>query len=543
MKNQKISGINLIYLTTLFFLLSGMTAAGQNLPDSPQIIYVSGSSCFLNIGKENGVMVGDSIHFDKSATIVIVSISAKRSAAKNPEGDVPVSLLNQAIPVLYLQSISTRKLIIEAPSVTKTETPDSKWNTVSDKKKTEKSKPAVTGYAQFQTLFQTYTIAGKSFSYWQPGLGVGLEVPDFPSKYWGMRLRFRTLYDNQKYNRNYDPNKSFFNSLSNRVYESSIYYDEKETGTYFQAGRFSVRNLWTAGILDGANYEQKIATDWSSGILLGTSPDYRELGFNSQNPKYGGYVIHKTSEKQTESAGWIGEYVEGTLSREYLSHQISWYGDGWSWFQSGDIDINRNWKGKRDDAVVLSNLMVSGRYQVTSYFDSYGSVDIRRPIWTADIKSIADTLFDKRYQEGITIGGTFEYFDTYFTDASLGYRYHDGDNVGTIYLSLVNGNRNLYKSGWSLTSRTSLYLNEFYLGTTETIGTNGTLPFDFNGDASVTFQGWSLSSDSALNFDYLFQVGLSRLILSNLYGYFSYELATGKTLDYNRFFMTMSYRF
>jgi len=542
MNNLKISEIKPVFLLVLFFSLIGLNVFSQTVSETPQVIYVSGASCFLNIGKENGVMVGDSIHFSESISIVVVSISAKRTAARSTEGDVPVSLLNQAIPINYLQSISARKSIIE-PTTVKIETPDAKWNSVPEKKKQEKSKPTITGYAQFQTLYQTYKIGGKSYSYSQPGLGVGLEVPDFPSKYWGMRLRFRTLYDNQKYNRNYDPNKSFFSSFSTRIYESSVYYDQTETGTYFQGGRFSVRNLWTAGILDGANYEQKIVSDWSSGILLGTSPDYRELGFNSQNPKYGAYVIHKTSERKSESAGWIGEYVGGILSREYLSHQISWYSDGWSWFQSGDIDINRGWKGQRDNAIVLSNLMVSGRYQISKDLDSYGSVDIRRPIWTADIKSIADTLFDKRYQEGLTLGGTFEYFDTYFTDASFGYRYHDGDNVGTVYLSLVNGNRNIAKSGWSLTSRTSLYLNEFYLGTTETIGTNGNLPYDFNGDASFTLQGWSLSSSTGLNFDYLFQTGISRLLFSNLYGYISYEIATGKTLDYNRFFLTMSYRF
>lgn len=488
-------------------------------------------------------MVGDSILFSDSVSITVVSISAKRSAAKSSVGEIPVSLLNQAIPVRYLQSISTRKLQIDIPAVPNTELQNSKWTNISSKKQSEKAKRSVIGYIQFQTLFQSYTVGGKSFSYWQPGIGIGMESSDFPAEDWGMKLRFRSLYDNLEYTGNYDPEKSFLSSFSHRVYEASVFYDDRTSGIFAQAGRFTVRNLWTAGILDGGNYEQTLVKNWSVGIVLGSSPDYRELGLNAKNPKYGGYVIHKTTERQTESVGWIGEYVNHTLSREYLSHQISWFGDEWSWFQSGDIDINRDWKGERDNTVVLSNLMISGRYQFTPYFDSYASADIRRPVWTADVKSIADSLFDKRYQEGLTIGGSLQYYDTYFTDASLGYRYHDGDHVGTIYASLANGNRNVMKSGWSLTSRTSLYLNEFYLGLTETIGSTGNLPYDFNGDFSATIQGSALSTSSTMNFDYLIQSGLSRLILSNLYGYISYEFATGKSLNYDRIFLTMNYRF
>lgn len=526
-----------------FIFLSSISLLGQSGDESPQVIYVSGSSCFINIGKDHGVMVGDTIRFSDSVSIIIVSISAKRSAAKFENGEIPISLLNQAIPVTYLQITATRKLQLEIPPTPNNELQNSKWSHVSSDKEIEKSKQKIIGYVQFQSLFQSYTVADKSFSYIQPGIGIGIEAANFPSANWGMKLRFRSLYDNLEYTRSYDPNKSFFSSFSNRVYEASVFYDNRESGILFQTGRFTVRNLWTAGILDGGNYEQRFGEYWSAGAVLGSSPDYRELNFNANNPKYGGYLIHRTSERQTESIGWIGEYVNYTLSREYLSHQISWFGDGWSWFQSGDIDINRDWKGERDNTIVLSNLMISGRYQFTSYFDSYGSIDIRRPVWTADVKTIADSLFDKRYQEGLTIGGSFEYFETYFTDASAGYRYHDGDQVGTLYLSLANGNRNMMKSGWSLTSRTSLYLNEFYLGLTETIGSTGNLPYDFNGDFSFTVQGSSLSNSSPMNFDFLFQTGISKLIYNNIYGYISYEIAAGKSLDYDRIFLTVNYRF
>lgn len=529
------------FIASLLLFLAGFH---QVLPaqDAPKIQYISADHVYLNIGMDQGVQVGDTLHLNETDFLVVVSVSSSRAAtlANRP---LPASFTNLPVPPAYLTIIANRATGKSA------EKPlpaggfeQEKWTRETTAKK-KKREPVVRGLFQVQQIHQSFTVSGKSFSYNQPGYTLYLTVPELFNENWGFKIRYRALYNNLPYGRDYDPDKSFLSSFDNRVYEVSTFYSSGEGGAFFQAGRFSVRTLWSAGIIDGALYEIQGTKTWRVGVVGGSSPDYKEMAFQSRNPKYGLYAQHRSGENQTEAIGWIGEYQNGTLSREFISHDISWYSDRWSWSQSGDIDINRGWKGQRDPAVILSNLNLYGRYRFSDWIQPYASGNIRRPVWTADSRSVADTLFDRKYQQSLNLGLRSDFKSGFYSDGSVGYRHRNGDPFGTLYLGLQTGVRNFFQSGWSANSHTSGYFNEIYGGWTQTFSLAGMLPFEINSFSSVTIQGYTLGGESSVNLDYLFSESLSRQVLDRIYLSGTTEWGMGETLDLFRLFLSASYRF
>ncbi|MCA0446562.1 MAG: hypothetical protein LCH54_10075 [Bacteroidetes bacterium] len=529
------------FLSVFLFLWMGF-GLSVSAQDAPKIQYISADHVYLNIGMDQGVHVGDTLRLNETDFLVVVSVSSSR-AATQANRPLPETFTNMPVPAPYLAKLELR---LNPPKEEKKAVEggfqQDKWKTGNQETK-KKTEPFVRGLFQVQQIHQSFTVAGKTYSYNQPGYTLYLTIPKLFNDNWGFKIRYRALYTNLPYGRDYDKNKSFLSSFDNRIYEVSTYFSSGEDGTYFQAGRFSARTLWSAGIIDGALYEVPVLKTWQVGVLGGTSPDYREMAFQSRNPKYGFYAQHKTGDNQTESVGWIGEYQNGTLSREFISHDVSWYSDSWSWSQSGDLDINRGWKGKRDNAVVLSNLYVYGRYRPFDWLQPYASANIRRPIWTADVRSVADTLFDRKYQQSVNLGVRSDFKSGLYTDGSVGYRHRNGDPFGTLYLGFQTGLRNVLQSGWSANSNTSGYFNEVYGGWTQTFSVAGMLPYEFNSYSSVTIQGYTLGGESSPQMDYLFSESLSRQVLDRIYLTGSAEWGTGKTLDLFRFFFSGSYRF
>jgi len=521
----------------LIILCSGSGFAQE----SPKITYISADHVYLNIGMDQGVNAGDTIYVNQTDFLVIVSVSSTRAAAQSNR-PLPETLINSPLPPDYLQRTGNRlQPKKEEEKVISGGFSQDKWK--KDPVTTaSKPQPVVRGLFQIQQIHQTFTAGKKTFSYNQPGYSLYLTVPRLFADHWGFRLRYRALYTNLPYSRTYDEKKSFFSSLDNRVYEASVVYDD-DGGLFFQSGRFSARTLWSAGLIDGALAEAPIFKAWRIGALAGTSPDYQEMAFRTQNPKYGLYALHETGANQAESIGWIGEYVNGTLSREFISHDISWFGESWSWSQSGDLDINRGWKGKRDNAVVLSNLNGYGRYRFSDELQPYASANIRRPIWTADVRSVADTLFDMKYQQSVNLGLRSDFQGGWYTDGSFGYRHRNGDPMGTVYLGFLGGLKNILQSGWGVSSTTSGYINEVYTGWTETISVAGMLPFDLNSYSSVTVQGYTTGGEGSVQTDYLFSESLSRQVFNSIFLTGSAEMGKGNTLDLFRFFFSASYRF
>ncbi|UCC81272.1 MAG: hypothetical protein JSW64_07930 [Candidatus Zixiibacteriota bacterium] len=417
-----------LILAAIMLWRSGLRA--QTSADRFVVKYESSEHIYIDGGSEDGVAVGDTLQILKAdsavAEIVAVFVSDHSSSCKIISG------LESGLRGLSARQKHIKPVIVEISEkeqeVRRPE-PEIKTDLQTEKKPPEKSS-FIRGRAALQLY--TYNDRGPAdLDVVQPTLRANLEIQNLGNQNLTLKIRTRTRYTDRT--RSYNSNVSD-SEWRNRIYETSLNYDNGGRGIGFRLGRIIAGSFSGAGYVDGLMGFNRFSETLEVGIFAGTQPAWQYADFQASLQKYGAYINfkkgHRRGIRYESTAALAAEYHSSTVSREFvhLRNRISQNGK-WNIYQSLDLDINRDWRKERTGkSVIVSNLLISGSVNPCSWLRVTASYDNRKRYWTYEIQSLDERLFDDRYRRGVKTGLTFSLPHNYMISTDLGFRGIDGED-------------------------------------------------------------------------------------------------------------------
>ncbi len=197
-------------------------------------------------------------------------------------------------------------------------------------------------------------------------------------------------------------------------------------------GRLILRETRGMGYLDGAYVKYDLSNKLKIGAVGGIEPDLENTRIQSDVTKAGAFVAFEQRLNDAQSlqatASLAGRYLEGEVSREFFYQQLSFiHSSKLRLFESTEINLNRDWlKDAEGSTVTLASILFDARYSFSRAFALSLGYDNRQPYYTAETRSIPDSIFNSAQQQGYRAGVESRFGESYSADAGIGIR--DGDD-------------------------------------------------------------------------------------------------------------------
>jgi hypothetical protein len=246
---------------------------------------------------------------------------------------------------------------------------------------------------------------------------------------------------------------------NNRLWELSLSYDNADRPVYLSAGRIVVRQLPSAGYLDGALAELRVGPSVRFGAFGGRRPAWLYPDDAASMSAYGGYVTLAGTGtggfSVQQTAGAMTEYSGSEVNRSalLLTGHIR-HGSTWGFYHTLEADLNTGWrKDAAGQSLSLSRAFASLNFRAARWVRVTASYDNLKPYWTYEYRSTADSLFDNRVRQGFRLTTQWSIGRRLAVSLGSGYRSRSGGDDPTItYLASVR--RTALGSRWL-----SLYLS------------------------------------------------------------------------------------
>ncbi len=215
---------------------------------------------------------------------------------------------------------------------------------------------------------------------------------------------------------------------SSRISALFLTYSAVKVGLTIQGGRMAATRVGGIGFIDGLLIEQRASEHFAVGALGGAQPRWQYSDNIMSLERAGVYLSYNKGNYRTTmieaTLAALGEYHHATLSREvlYTQERLS-IGDRFSLMQNSEIDVNRGWRHQRaGEQFTLTSFYINGRYRLTSWWAAGMTYDDRKNYWTYEIRTLADSLFDDHFRQGLHTQWDFTLPARIAASASVGVR-------------------------------------------------------------------------------------------------------------------------
>lgn len=225
-----------------------------------------------------------------------------------------------------------------------------------------------------------------------------------------------------------DIKQNIFNGL--KIYNLALTYDIGKNAR-LSAGRRVNPNISNMGAVDGIQFELK-TNEFTTGIVAGTRPDYRDYGFNTSLLQYGLFVSHEhkwSGGNFQTSAAVIEQDNKGNTDRRfaYIQH-TNYFSKSFSFFGSAEFDMYRLVNEVKDNAPRLSNLYASFRYRYHSWLNASVSYSTRENvIYYETYKTMLEQLLQSETTQGYLLQLNVRPLKKLSVGATGGYRFRKSD--------------------------------------------------------------------------------------------------------------------
>ncbi len=198
----------------------------------------------------------------------------------------------------------------------------------------------------------------------------------------------------------------------NQVYRLATTYHLPGTRQRLTVGRQFAPNLEAVSIFDGLLYDMN-GDRWGGGLFTGTQPDPSDFGIDSTVRDYGGYyLVHslpETSRQWAITLGLIDSYADGSVNREWLYLQTRYRGPRLSGFLTQEVDYNRSWKTSvaGESTFAPTSTFASFHVRASDRVTFYVGYDNRRSVRIWLDRVTPATQFDDTFRRGSWAGATF----------------------------------------------------------------------------------------------------------------------------------------
>ena len=440
---------------TFILLLCSMFTIAWSAEHQFTIKYMSAENIYIDGGQLDGLAVGDTLVVMRKNTKIaalLINYTADHSAA--------CTLLYQRVqinPGDMARPATLRKTGTSGTDEGKTTLPVRQTRQPAPQKSVT-SGVRVGGNVSMQ-WYHVSDLSNGKYNFDQPGMRLNLKMHNLFSKNINFRLKTRSRYNMRE--------REFSSTIPkdawrNRIYTASLSYDDPKAALNFRFGRIISNAFSGIGYIDGAMVQHNVTERVHYGMFAGTQPQWQYADFQTSIQKYGAFVNYVQGEyggKRFESTlAAAGEYHGGDISREFLYFQNSYTNARFNFFQSAELDVNRNWRRDRSgESLSLTNIYLNMSYRITSGITTGLSFDDRKNYYTWEIRSVADSLFDDAMRYGARWNLNWRLPGNYrlFMNAGLRARETDTENTYSYALGLNKSSMtslrlymNIYASGF-----------------------------------------------------------------------------------------------
>lgn len=331
-----------------------------------------------------------------------------------------------------------------------------------------------------------------------------------------------------------------------RIYDLALSYDFSEvTSLWF--GRHINRKVSNMGTIDGLQFETKFPVV-SIGVVVGSRPNFKDMGFNTKLFEYGLYLSRFDTLGQRGMENILG-YFEQTnnfkTDRRFLYFQHSNSAiENTRLFLSTEVDLFKKVMGKSKNELTLTSLFASVSIRPSRYVSLYFSYDARKNvIYYETFKSFTDSIYENETRQGFRTRITIQPVRNLFVGVNYGYRFQKGDPKptnnygGYITYSLIP----VIESGVtaSITRLTGIYVD----GTTW--GARLYKDFNFGMGFAVDYRNirYKFSQNIPDVIQHSASFNINTRLLMPVYVNLTYEGDFEKNRSAGRILMNLSYRF
>jgi hypothetical protein len=399
------------------------------------ISYMAASSVYIDAGREQHIVVGDTLRVVRSqkevGIIVVTAVARVSSAASIVAQELPFVVGDQAVAqlmVVHVGSENSRGDNLDSAKSTIRQNPREEEIAIAKPENVLSGRVAI----QYNAIFAEES----KFNLYQPAASVRLNIGNLLGT--GMRLSVngRSYYDMSNDYSIYGSK----NGLESRAYEVSLVQDALDASFGYGVGRLTSRYVGGMGSFDGAQFYYRNA-DFTAGILGGAQVVDRTLTF-SQNGTKGSFFLnfHHGTDVFHQYDGTIAygrQMVGSNLDRQFLYLQNSAsLGSQLMLYESSEIELNDIANGVRTSAFRFSNTFLNVNYQPFDWLSTNAGYDALRSVYLFEtMKMIPDSLIDRNLVQGLRVNATVHMplSMTLSADARYGSRqggYRDSHTLG-----------------------------------------------------------------------------------------------------------------
>jgi len=476
----------------IFFLLSVLIEFCEARTDF-KVTYISSDHVYIDGGKVDGLSVGDKLklskHKDQTVVLEIVFVS-EHSACCTILDKTVVPVAGDGVSIV---SFANAKSSETKSTESKVHATPPSGTEISENRVAAPVR--VSGNAAI-LLYQWFDQSEANLDFMQSSARLNLTAANIFRENLTFAVKTRGRYDFRT--KAYDGGISK-TSWENRLWELSLTYYDANSVLSYSLGRILPRRLGGIGYIDGLMAEFRTSRTTSFGLFAGRQPEW----LYSDNTKsitkvglYGQYQTDKSSKVYfSEALGFVEELYGSEINRSFVasSGNIK-FSHPWGFSHNAEMDINTGWR--KDRAVytfTLSNLNLHSYYQVSSKVRTSINYDKRKHYWTYQYRSLPDSLFDSRINQGLKTMMEYSPIKNLWLSGSLGFRKHDQTTDATISYSSSARYARIFNKGLSVSAYVSGFEGPIEHGTNLRVG------FDIDasnfGSLSLGFSNYLYSVD------------------------------------------------
>ncbi|NCS88044.1 MAG: hypothetical protein AUK34_00365 [Ignavibacteria bacterium CG2_30_36_16] len=418
---MKIFGVILIFSAFVF-------AQSEKLEKKGVVTYLSSQNVYVKFDDTEGIAAGDTLFVKENSNykpVLVVNFISSRSAAGETikEGNLKVGDAVFVFAIVVKKDNdqiqdSIKQLIDSKIPEQKLITPDVTVAKVPVKSSTYKGRFSIQSYSNLSNLTGSndYQRWRYTFSFNADNIsGSNFSVSNYMSfaykaNEWGILKH------------NY--------SKSLRIYDLAVKYNFNET-TLLWFGRHLNRKITNISSVDGLQFEKYFGSLYT-GAIVGSRPDFSNLGFNLKLFEYGAYI------GKTDSIN--GRPMENTLAAVEQTNNLN-TDRRFVYFQhtndilpsiniffTSEVDLYKREKGIAKSDFSFTGIFLSARFSPVRDFSISLSYDARKNvIYYETFKSFTDSLIENETRQGFRIRTTIRPFNKLMLGLSAGYRFRKSD--------------------------------------------------------------------------------------------------------------------
>ena len=413
----------LITILSLLIFVTFVSAQTDHERIEGEVTYLSSQNIYIKFDNTDNIKVGDTLFLKKKTSlipaVVIEYLSSRSAAGKKLEG-INLKLGNK-LSIFYTPTLEVEPEIVIVPLVSEQVVKSQ------EKKKSPENSSRRIGEVQGRFAISSYSSFSSTgavdFVRWRYTFAARSQNVNSSRFSFGSYISFN--YRSTEWNH-------IKNNINDalKIYSLAVNYSINSKWD-LTLGRKINSNLTNIGAVDGLQLQGKFGKV-SSGIVVGSRPDYKNYSYNFSLFELGGFVSYADKAGfgiMQNSLALFQQTNDFKTDRRffYFQHSSNFIKPV-SFFFSTEVDLYKKENGVSSSDFSLTGMYASLRYKPIRELSFSGSFDSRKNvIYYETYQNYTDSLYENATRQGFNFRINLRPWNNLYLRFSYGNRYRTGD--------------------------------------------------------------------------------------------------------------------